>query len=91
MSQVGNDWILSAASLCFPSRWDVREKIGKNLLGIHGPVPHYAETIGSATQNIFDKFLKLPIMALMGNGLFALITMNNGITFSYMTRTKYIL
>jgi hypothetical protein len=55
MSQVGNDWILSAASLCFPSRWDVREKIGKNLLGIHGPVPHYAETIGSATQNIFDK------------------------------------
>ena len=55
MSQVGSDWILSAASLCFPSRWDVREKIGKNLLGIHGPVPHYAETIGTATQNIFDK------------------------------------
>ena len=55
MSQVGNEWILSAASLCFPSRWDVREKIGKNLLGIHGPVPHYAETIGAATQNIFDK------------------------------------
>jgi hypothetical protein len=55
MSQVGKDWILSAASLCFPSRWDVREKIGKNLLGIHGPVPHYAETIGAATQNIFDK------------------------------------
>jgi hypothetical protein len=57
MSQVGNDWILSAASLCFPSRWDVREKIGKNLLGIHGPVPHYAETIGAATQNIFDKLV----------------------------------
>ncbi len=55
MSQVGKDWILSAASLCFPSRWDVREKIGKNLLDIHGPVPHYSETIGAATQNIFDK------------------------------------
>lgn len=55
MSQVGNDWILSAASLCFPSRWDVRDKIGKNLLGIHGPVPHYEEKIGAATQNIFDK------------------------------------
>lgn len=55
MSQVGNDWILSAASLCFPSRWDVRDKIGKNLLGIHGPVPHYEEKIGTATQNIFDK------------------------------------
>ena len=55
MTQVGNDWILSAASLCFPSRWDVRDKIGKNLLGIHGPVPHYAEKIGTATQNLFDK------------------------------------
>jgi len=55
MSQVGKDWILSAASLCFPSRWDVREKIGKNLLGIHSPVPHYAEAIGAATQNVFDK------------------------------------
>lgn len=55
MSQVGKDWILSAASLCFPSRWDVRDKIGKNLLGIHGPVPHYEEKIGTATQNIFDK------------------------------------
>jgi hypothetical protein len=55
MSQVGKDWILSAASLCFPSRWDVRDKIGKNLLGIHAPVPHYEEAIGTATQNIFDK------------------------------------
>lgn len=55
MSQVGTDWILSAASLCFPSRWDVRDKIGKNLLGIHAPVPHYEEKIGTATQNLFDK------------------------------------
>ena len=55
MTQVGTDWILSAASLCFPSRWDVRDKIGKNLLGIHAPVPHYEEKIGTATQNLFDK------------------------------------
>ncbi len=62
MTQVGNEWILSAASLCFPSRWDVREKIGKNLLGIHAPVPHYEEKIGTATQNIFDKLtLERPI------------------------------
>ncbi|CAB4338398.1 MAG: DUF3445 domain-containing protein [Actinobacteria bacterium] len=55
MTQVGADWVLSAACLCFPSRWDVRDKIGKNLLGIHEPVPHYEEKIGVATQNIFDK------------------------------------
>ena len=62
MTQVGSDWILSAASLCFPSRWDVRDKIGKNLLGIHAPVPHYEEKIGTATQNLFDKLkLERPI------------------------------
>ena len=55
MTQVGTDWVLSAASLCFPSRWDVRDKIGKNLLGIHAPVPHYEEKIGTATQTHFDK------------------------------------
>jgi hypothetical protein len=55
MSQVGSDWVLTAASMCFPSRWDVRDKIGKNLSGIHGPVPHYEETIAVATQNIHDK------------------------------------
>jgi len=49
--------LLVQEDLCviFPSRWDVRDKIGKNLLGIHGPVPHYEEAIGTATQNIFDK------------------------------------
>ncbi len=55
MTQVGQEWVLSAASVCFPSRWDPRDKIGKSLLGIHDPVPHYEEKIGVATQNIFDK------------------------------------
>ncbi|CAB4341654.1 unannotated protein [freshwater metagenome] len=55
MTQIGTDWVLTAACLCFPSRWDVRDKIGKNLSGIHGPVPHYEETIAAATQNIHDK------------------------------------
>ena len=50
MTQVGSDWILSAASLCFPSRWDVRDKIGKNLLGIHAPVPHYVMDSGELHQ-----------------------------------------
>lgn len=55
MSQIGTDWVLTAASLCFPSRWDIRDKIGKNLSGIHGPVPQYEQTIAVATQNIHDK------------------------------------
>ena len=49
-------WILAAASLCFPSRWRLSEKLGKDLLGIHGPVPGYAEQIGDPVDAMFDKF-----------------------------------
>ena len=55
MTQQGQDWVLTAGSICFPSRWDPRDKIGKSLLGIHDPVPHYVEKIGVATQSLFDK------------------------------------
>ena len=55
MTQQGQDWVLTAGSICFPSRWDPRDKIGKSLLGIHEPVPHYDEKIGVATQSLFDK------------------------------------
>lgn len=55
MTQQGQDWVLTAGSICFPSRWDPRDKIGKSLLGIHDPVPHYADKIGVATQSLFDK------------------------------------
>jgi len=38
--------VLSAASVCFPSRWDVRSKLGQPVVGIHSPVPGYAQTLG---------------------------------------------
>jgi hypothetical protein len=33
--------VFTAASLCFPSRWRLLEKIGKPLAAVHGPVPLY--------------------------------------------------
>ncbi len=48
-------WVLSAASMCFPTRWRLREKIGKDLTGIHGPVPFYAEKIGSPVDDFFGR------------------------------------
>jgi len=48
-------WVLSAASMCFPTRWRLREKIGKDLSGIHGPVPFYAEKIGSPVDHFFGR------------------------------------
>lgn len=55
MSPEGGQWLLSAASICFPSRWDLASKIGKNLHAIHEPVPHYEERIGAATDAAFNK------------------------------------
>ena len=56
MSRLNGEWVLTAASVCFPSRWDLTEKIGKSLQEIHNPVPHYKERIGTATDTMFDKF-----------------------------------
>jgi len=55
MSPQGGRWVLTAASICFPSRWDLASKVGADLHGIHEPVPHYEERIGAATDAMFDK------------------------------------
>lgn len=34
--------ILTAAVMCFPSSWDVRQKIGRSIDSIHTPVPEFA-------------------------------------------------
>lgn len=55
MSPLDGQWVLTAASVCFPSRWDLASKIGADMHGIHEPVPHYEERIGHATDAMFDK------------------------------------
>ena len=44
----------TAGVLCFPSRWRLREKIGKKLAAVHGPVPLYAERLASPV----DRFMR---------------------------------
>jgi hypothetical protein len=48
-------YCLNAASVAFPSRWTLAEKIGKPMQTIHTPVAFYVEKIGDTT----DRFLKL--------------------------------
>lgn len=55
MSPQNKQWVLTAASVCFPSRWDLTTKVGADLHGIHEPVPHYEERVGYATDVMFDK------------------------------------
>lgn len=44
---------LTAGILCFPNRWRLKEKIGGNVLAVHGPVPDYHGELSDAV----DRFL----------------------------------
>lgn len=55
MRKRGEEWVLVAASLCFPSRWRLADKIGKGLTAIHAPVPGYEPQISQPVEFMFDK------------------------------------
>ena len=46
---------LVGASVCFPTRWRIADKMGKPLAAIHGPVPGYAEQLASTMDRYFDR------------------------------------
>jgi dimethylamine monooxygenase subunit A len=53
MRKSDNGWRLVAASLCFPSAWNLREKFGKPLHDVHGPVPGFNQ--GTRNANLIDR------------------------------------
>ena len=55
--QEAGEYRLTAAVLCFPTRWNLREKIGHPMSEIHDPVPGYREQI-NAPVNQFMRRLK---------------------------------
>lgn len=55
MQKVQAEWLLTAAVLYSPSRWYLLDKIGKNLEGIHQPVPEYQSKLGKAVEQLFDR------------------------------------
>jgi len=48
-------WRLTAACVCFPSRWLLATKIGTTLDEIHGPVPGYHDELSRPTTSVFDR------------------------------------
>jgi hypothetical protein len=48
-------YVLEAYITCFPSGFNPREKLGKKLRDIHGPVPGYQEKIAGSMDRFFDK------------------------------------
>lgn len=57
MERNDEGWRLTAASLCFPSRWSLAEKLGKPMAAIHAPVPLYAEKLARPVDRFFDKLV----------------------------------
>ncbi len=55
MSKVDGEWTLTAAVLYSPSRWYLLDKVGRNLEGIHQPVPEYQSRLGRAVEQLFDR------------------------------------
>jgi dimethylamine monooxygenase subunit A len=54
MRRDGAEWRLAAASLCFPSRWRLAEKLGQPLAGIHAPVALYKEKLEQPVDRFFS-------------------------------------
>ena len=51
----GGEFRLVAGSVCFPSAWDLREKIGKTVDAIHAGVPTLNETLGARIRSFLDR------------------------------------
>lgn len=47
-------WRLTAASVCFPTRWDLPSKVGRSLSAIHDPVPGYRAALAQPAERFFD-------------------------------------
>lgn len=48
-------WVLTAGAVCFPSHWRLRDKIGRSLTAIHGPVPDYERDLAGKVDRFFDR------------------------------------
>lgn len=48
-------YVLAAASVCFPSRWSLQEKIGQPIATIHQQVPGYADALERPVNHFFNR------------------------------------
>ncbi len=53
---------LTAAVLCFPSRWRLREKLGRPLAAVHGAVPLYAERLARPVDRFMTHLKPGPVV-----------------------------
>lgn len=54
MQRDTQEWRLTGALVCFPTRWRMVEKIGLPLDAIHAPVPGFQDKMAGAVHRFFD-------------------------------------
>ena len=47
--------VFSAGSVCFPTRWALREKIGHDMRGVHAPVPRYDDQLAAPVDSTLGR------------------------------------
>ena len=55
MVERDGELVLGAASVCFPSRWRLTDKIGRPLLAVHAPTPGYGTQLGRPTDDFLTR------------------------------------
>ena len=53
LQDAGEEHILTAGVMCFPSSWTLSEKLGRSLSSIHAPVDEYDGRISRSVQRMF--------------------------------------
>lgn len=54
MEERPEGWCLTAACVCFPTRWDLPSQLGLPMTEIHARVPGYREELDSSSNKFFD-------------------------------------
>ena len=55
MAPAEGTWRLIAATLCFPSRWRLADKLGQPMAAIHAPVPGFNERLARPVDRFFER------------------------------------
>jgi len=55
MQRIDDRWVLSAGAVCFPSHWNLQDKIGLPLALVHSPVAHYERELSDKVDRFHDR------------------------------------
>ena len=61
LQKQGDHHVLTAAVMCFPSSWDVRQKIGRSIASIHGPVPEFSDVSQTVERMLSSIRIEQPL------------------------------